>query len=68
MTTPRPHDPDVHLRVVLDGVGLDFAACRTAAMQFIKEWRRARPADYIAVIPGSATGLVRLPGERLFLE
>ncbi|WP_280249546.1 roadblock/LC7 domain-containing protein [Nocardia abscessus] len=39
MTTPRPEEPDVHLRVLLDGMSLEFAACHTAAMRFIQEWR-----------------------------
>lgn len=68
MTTPRPHEPDVHLRVHLGGVSLDFAACRTAAMRFLREWRTVRAAEDIAVIPGNAIGLARLPCERLYLE
>ncbi|MFG3617835.1 hypothetical protein ACW9HR_05140 [Nocardia gipuzkoensis] len=68
MTTPRPEEPDVHLRVLLDGVSLDFAACHTAAMRFIREWRAVRPAADLTVIPGSTIALPRLPCERLYLE
>ncbi|UGT70033.1 hypothetical protein LTT66_07635 [Nocardia gipuzkoensis] len=68
MTTPRPEEPDVHLRVLLDGMSLDFAACHTAAMRFILEWRAVRAAADVTVVPGGALGLPRLPCERLYLE
>ncbi|BDU02491.1 hypothetical protein IFM12276_55190 [Nocardia sputorum] len=67
MTTPRPEEPDVHLRVLLCGLSLDFAACHTAAMRFIREWCAVRAAADLVVVPGDAAGLPRLPCERLYL-
>ncbi|MBF6192889.1 hypothetical protein [Nocardia implantans] len=68
MTTPRPEEPDVHLRVLLGGLSLDFAACHTAAVRFIKEWRSVRAAADLIVVPGGTAGLPRLPCERLYLQ
>ncbi|MGK8520597.1 hypothetical protein ACRS6B_03085 [Nocardia asteroides] len=68
MTTPRPGEPDVHLHVLLDGISLDFAACHTAAMRFIQEWRTVCPAADLTVLPGDTTGLPRLPCERLYSQ
>lgn len=68
MTSPCPHEPHVHIRVLLGGISLDFAACHTAAMRFMREWCAVRAAADIAVIPGSASGLAGLPCERLYLE
>ncbi|MBF6167431.1 hypothetical protein IU486_22120 [Streptomyces gardneri] len=68
MTTPRPGEPDVHLRVLLDGLSLDFVACHTAAMRFISEWRAGRAAADVTVVPGGALDLPRLPCERLYLD
>jgi hypothetical protein len=67
VTTPRPGEPDVHLRVQLDGLSLDFAACHTAALRFVQEWRALRPSADLTVISGDALGLPRLPCERLYL-
>jgi hypothetical protein len=68
VTTPRPEERDVHLRVLLDGISLDFAACHTAAVRFIREWRAVRVAADLIVVPGDTTGLPRLPCERLYLQ
>jgi hypothetical protein len=68
VTTPRPNEPDVHLRVLLDGMSLDFAACHAAAMRFVQEWRAVRAASDLLVVPGGAAELPRLPCERLYLE
>ncbi|WP_157172653.1 hypothetical protein [Nocardia exalbida] len=68
MTTPRPEEPDVHLRVLLGDLSLDFAACHTAAVRFIREWRAVRIAADLIVVPGDTAWLPRLPCERLYLH
>ncbi|WP_433714521.1 hypothetical protein ACQP2U_10645 [Nocardia sp. CA-084685] len=65
--SPRPSDPDVHLSVFLHGARFDFAACRTAALIFVADWRSHHYPDAVTVIPGGAVGLPRLPNERLYL-
>lgn len=65
--SPLPSEPDVHLSVFLHGARFDFAACRTAALRFIEDHQARHHADAVYVIPGDATGLPRLPCERLFL-
>lgn len=64
--SPHPDEPDVHLVVVLGGVRLDFAVCRTAALNFIIDHRHHHYVDAVSVIPGETTGLRRLPTERLY--
>jgi hypothetical protein len=67
-TSPRPEEVDVHLSVHLHDVRMDFAACLTAALLFVQEWRTHHYHDAVTVIPGDADGLPRLPNERLYLE
>ncbi|GAA5042098.1 hypothetical protein [Nocardia callitridis] len=58
----------MHLTVVLaPGVRLDYAACRTAAFRFVKEWRIYECHRHVTVVPGDPDGLPRLPNERLYL-
>ncbi|WP_405167126.1 hypothetical protein OG203_19735 [Nocardia sp. NBC_01499] len=64
--SPHPDEPDVHLRVTLRGEQLDFAACLTSALFFLEEQRQRCYIDGVSVIPGAATGLDRLPNERLY--
>jgi|GEM_PF-2743492 len=66
--SPLPEEHDVHLSVQLRDVRVDFAACLTAALLFIQDFRAHRFPDAVHVIPGDAAGLPRLPNERLFLE
>ncbi|WP_454194128.1 hypothetical protein [Nocardia sp. Marseille-Q1738] len=66
--SPLPNEPDMHLSVFLHGARFDFAACRTAALRFLRDHQARHYADAVHVIPGDATGLPRLPCERLFLE
>ncbi len=66
--SPRPGDPDVHLSVFLHGARFDFAACRTAALEFVRDHRKRHYSDAVNVIPGDARGLPRLPNERLYLD
>jgi hypothetical protein len=62
-----PDEADVHLSVFVHGVRMDFAACLTAALLFVKEHQERHYMDAVAVIPGDTTGLQRLPNERLYL-
>lgn len=63
MTTPD--DPDVHLSVFLHDARFDYAASRSAALLFLAEWNARRPGA-ASILPGPATGLPRLPCERLY--
>lgn len=65
--SPRPAEPDVHLSVHLHGLRFDYAACRTAAALFLREWR-AHHQEAATIIPGHPVGLPRLPNERLYLH
>ncbi|WP_433658272.1 hypothetical protein ACQPW1_40455 [Nocardia sp. CA-128927] len=56
----------MHLTVVLHGLRLDYAASPTAADNFVQEHRDHHYVDEATVIPGSPTGLDRLPNERLY--
>lgn len=67
MSSPRPEEPDVHLSMFLHSARFEFAACVTAALLFVQEWRTIR-SEEITVLPGHPHGLSRLPCERLFLE
>ncbi|WP_280397699.1 hypothetical protein [Nocardia carnea] len=64
MTSPRPHEPDLHLSIHLH----DYAACHTAAHHFLHEWRTHHRPDAATVVPGPPTGLSRLPNEHLYLH
>ncbi len=66
--SPRPDENDVHLSIQFHDVRLDFVACRTAALTFIRDWRTRYYQHAVTVIPGDTTGLQRLPNERLYLE
>ncbi|WP_157170855.1 hypothetical protein [Nocardia araoensis] len=46
---------------------MEFAACRTAAELFVREWRARHYHHAVTVLPDDPTGLPRLPNERLFL-
>lgn len=53
---------------LMDLHSLDFAACHTAAVRFIREWCAVRAAADLVVVPGDTAGLPRLPCERLYLQ
>lgn len=67
-STSPPEEDDVHLSVHLHDVRMDFAACVTAALLFVQDWRTYHYHDAVSVIPGDTDGLPRLPNERLYLE
>ncbi|WP_454197435.1 hypothetical protein [Nocardia sp. Marseille-Q1738] len=66
--SPRPGEDDVHLSVQFHDIRLDFAACRTAALTFVEDWRTRHYRDAVTIVPGDAAGLPRLPNERLYLQ
>jgi hypothetical protein len=66
--SPLPNEYDVRLSVHLDSVRLDFAACLTAALLFVQDFRIHHFPDAVYVLPSDAAGLPRLPNERLYLE
>lgn len=61
------YEPDVHLRVNLRGVILDFTALASAAEQFIEDHKTHHYVDAVSVIPGDGRGLPRLPNEELYV-
>ncbi|WP_216900269.1 hypothetical protein [Nocardia alni] len=66
--SPIPGERDVRLSVHLDSMRLDFAACLTAALLFIQDFRTHHFPDEVHVLSGDIIGLPRLPNERLYLE
>ncbi|MFE7798692.1 hypothetical protein [Nocardia sp. NPDC057440] len=58
----------MHLSVHLHDVRMDFAACLTAALLFVQDFRARHYPDAVQVLPGDTAGLPRLPNERLYLE
>ncbi|MFI9507042.1 hypothetical protein [Nocardia sp. NPDC052566] len=58
----------MHLSVFVQDARFDFAACLTAALLFVQDYRERHYPDAVNVLPGDTTGLPRLPNERLFLE
>ncbi|WP_069163282.1 hypothetical protein [Nocardia altamirensis] len=66
--SPIPTDWDVRLSVFLHGARFDFAACLTAALAFIEEWRHTPYFDAVDLCFDGAETLPRLPNERLYLE
>ncbi|WP_329409598.1 hypothetical protein OG563_44395 [Nocardia vinacea] len=65
--SPHPDEPDIHVRVFLHGVRLDYAACLTAALIFTREHQRRHHADAVTIDLGDTSRYPRLPCERLFL-
>lgn len=65
--SPRPDEPDIHVRVFLHGVRLDYVACLTAALIFTHEHQRRHYADAVTIDLGDTSRYPRLPCERLFL-
>ncbi|MGW5728258.1 hypothetical protein [Nocardia beijingensis] len=66
--SPRPEEDDVRLSIQFHDLRLEFAACTTAAMRFVQDWRAYHYPDAVTVVPGDPAGLPRLPCERLYSE
>jgi hypothetical protein len=66
--SPVPAERDVHVAVLLHGVRLDFAACLTAAVVFVRDVCASQWCEVVSVIADDPRGLPRLPNERLYLE
>ncbi|WP_406229331.1 hypothetical protein [Nocardia sp. NBC_01009] len=67
MTVSRSAEPDVHLRIDLQGVILHYAAHPEAAYRLIEDQRIHHYIDSVSVVPGDGSGLPRLPCEQLYL-
>lgn len=65
--SPRPGEPDLHVTFRLHGIRFDFAACLTAALNFIADWPNHHK-EPITVGSAETSGLIRLPGECLYLD
>lgn len=67
--SPRPTEPDVHVRITYADRVFDFHACSTAATNFLNGWRRSHLPDATAsVVPDVwAHEYHRLPCEELWL-
>ncbi|MGK8520373.1 hypothetical protein ACRS6B_01850 [Nocardia asteroides] len=68
MTSPLPHEPDVHLIVRIRGHHLHYAACLTAALVFIQDENLRHCTDAVCVASSATDQLPRLPCERLYVE
>lgn len=67
--SPRPNEPDTHLRVFSDGLVVDFCGCRTAVRNFLHD-RLSHPHPSITAIEISDGSLPnqRMPCEALWLH
>lgn len=67
--SPRPDEPDVHLRFTFADKQFDFLACTTAATNLLRGWHRSHhPRVTITVVENpQAAPLSRLPCETLWL-
>lgn len=67
--SPRPQEPDVHVRITYAGSVFDFCACLTAANNFLRVWQRSHLPDATAsAVPDVwAHDYRRLPCEVLWL-
>ncbi len=67
--SPRPTEPDVHVRITYADRVFDFSACSTAAINFLTGWQRSHLPDATAsVVPDVRTpDYQRLPCEGLWL-
>jgi hypothetical protein len=69
MTADARPGPDVHVRIWLDGMGLDYLATAAAVRNLIDDWKRKYWCT-VELVPGPIEDgrmLPRLPCERLFL-
>ncbi|ATL65872.1 hypothetical protein CRH09_06230 [Nocardia terpenica] len=67
--SPRPGEPDVHVRITYADTAFDFSACSTAAINFLIGWQRSHLPDATAsVVPDVwVHEYHRLPCEELWL-
>ncbi|WP_024800573.1 hypothetical protein [Nocardia sp. BMG51109] len=66
--SPRPDEPDVHVRVTYADTAFDYIACKTAARNFLCRWQRSHhPGATATEVRDHATTLQRLPYEELWL-
>ncbi|MGA4792456.1 hypothetical protein [Nocardia sp. AB354] len=67
-TAHPPPNGDMHLRIWLGGLALDFRATRAAALVFFREWseKRCEAIELITKSLRDISRLPRLPCEELF--
>ncbi|GAA5059068.1 hypothetical protein [Nocardia callitridis] len=66
--SPRPDETDVRLHVDIHGTPFDYAACESAAREFVLDHHARHYLDDAIITPDDTNGLPRLPCERLYLE
>jgi len=67
--SPRPEEPDTHLRVISADLVVDFCGCRTAVRNYLRD-RLSHPHPSIVAIEISDGFLPirRMPCEALWLD
>ncbi len=67
--SPRPAEPDTHLRVITGGLVVDFCGCRTAVRNFLHDWlSRPHPSITASEIRDGFLPYRRMPCEALWLD
>ncbi|MFC9965179.1 hypothetical protein ACFV24_16170 [Nocardia fluminea] len=67
--SPRPDEPDTHLRVISAGLVVDFRGCRTAVRNFLRDWlSHPHPSITAAEIRDGFLPINRMPCEELWLH
>ncbi|MEV0298193.1 hypothetical protein [Nocardia sp. NPDC050710] len=67
--SPRPDEPDLHLRFTTGDIVFDFRGCRTAVANFLDKWADSHHPDLSAA--EVLDGLIptrRMPCEELWLH
>lgn len=66
--SPRPREPDLHIRFCYGSVIFDYLACRTAAENLQRHWTQSHhPGVSLSVVTDGFTGPLRLPCETAWL-
>ncbi|MGW5455967.1 hypothetical protein [Nocardia sp. NPDC003979] len=67
--SPRPGEPDTHLRVIAGTVIADFRGCRTAVRNFVRDWlSRPHPGITVEEIRNGLLPAQRMPCESLWIH
>ncbi len=67
-SSPRPSEPDVHLRFLWANQVFDCRGCRTAVQNFLRKWSDGHnPAITAVELPGGFLPDNRMPCEELWL-
>lgn len=66
--SPRPHEPDLHVRFRYGTVSFDYLACRTAVENLLEHWTRSHnPGLTVGVVADGLAQPTRLPCESIWL-